>query len=139
MATGAGKTFTAANVCYRLVRHADAARVLFLVDRANLGRQALREFQGFAAPDDPRKFSELQRPPRHRLPGGHGRRDIAYASAFIRLSLLRPAAPPLTGAGHALRPIAELGFGTHVDPPSVPHIPLACRQTHRACHERQHY
>ena len=59
MATGAGKTFTAANVCYRLVRHADAARVLFLVDRANLGRQALREFQGFAAPDDPRKFSEL--------------------------------------------------------------------------------
>ena len=59
MATGAGKTFTAANACYRLVRHADAARVLFLVDRANLGRQALREFQGFAAPDDPRKFSEL--------------------------------------------------------------------------------
>ena len=59
MATGAGKTFTAANVCYRLVRHANAARVLFLVDRANLGRQALREFQGFAAPDDPRKFSEL--------------------------------------------------------------------------------
>ncbi len=59
MATGAGKTFTAANVCYRLVRHANAVRVLFLVDRANLGRQALREFQGFAAPDDPRKFSEL--------------------------------------------------------------------------------
>ena len=59
MATGAGKTFTAANVCYRLVRHANAVRVLFLVDRANLGRQALREFQGFAAPDDPRKFTEL--------------------------------------------------------------------------------
>ena len=28
MATGAGKTFTAANVCYRLVRHADAARLV---------------------------------------------------------------------------------------------------------------
>ena len=73
MATGAGKTFTAANVCYRLVRHADAARVLFLVDRANLGRQALREFQGFVAPDDPRKFSELYNV-RHE--GGHGRRDV---------------------------------------------------------------
>ena len=59
MATGAGKTFTAANVCYRLVRHAGARRVLFLVDRANLGRQAVREFEGFTVPDDPRKFTEL--------------------------------------------------------------------------------
>ena len=38
MATGAGKTYTAANVAYRLVKHAEARRVLFLVDRANLGR-----------------------------------------------------------------------------------------------------
>jgi hypothetical protein len=37
-----GKTFTAANVCYRLVKHADARRILFLVDRANLGRQTLK-------------------------------------------------------------------------------------------------
>ena len=59
MATGSGKTFTAANVCYRLLLHAGAERVLFLVDRANLGRQALREFQGFTTPDDGRKFSEL--------------------------------------------------------------------------------
>ncbi|MCY4518923.1 MAG: DEAD/DEAH box helicase family protein [Acidimicrobiaceae bacterium] len=59
MATGSGKTFTAANVCYRLLRHAGAQRILFLVDRANLGRQALREFQGFATPDDGRKFTEL--------------------------------------------------------------------------------
>ena len=46
MATGAGKTFTAANVCYRLVRHAGARRILFLVDRANLGRQAVRGVRG---------------------------------------------------------------------------------------------
>ncbi len=59
MATGSGKTFTAANVCYRLVKHADAKRVLFLVDRANLGRQTLKEFQGFTTPDDGRKFTEL--------------------------------------------------------------------------------
>jgi type I restriction enzyme R subunit len=59
MATGSGKTFTAANVCYRLVKHADARRVLFLVDRANLGRQTLKEFQGFTTPDDGRKFTEL--------------------------------------------------------------------------------
>ncbi|WP_323670771.1 DEAD/DEAH box helicase family protein [Candidatus Poriferisodalis multihospitum] len=59
MATGSGKTFTAANVCYRLLRYADAQRILFLVDRANLGRQALREFQGFVTPDGGRKFTEL--------------------------------------------------------------------------------
>ena len=59
MATGSGKTFTAANVSYRLVRFADARRILFLVDRANLGRQTLKEFQQFATPDDGRKFTEL--------------------------------------------------------------------------------
>ena len=59
MAAGAGKTFTAVNAIYRLVRHAGAQRVLFLVDRANLGRQAVREFDGFDTPDDGRKFTEL--------------------------------------------------------------------------------
>jgi len=59
MATGAGKTFTAVNAIYRLVRHAGAQRVLFLVDRATLGVQAVREFEGFDTPDDGRKFTEL--------------------------------------------------------------------------------
>src|SRR3989442_8865703 len=59
MATGAGKTFTAANVAFRLIKHADARRVLFLVDRAHLGRQTLKEFQQFTTPDDGRKFTEL--------------------------------------------------------------------------------
>ncbi len=59
MATGAGKTFTAANVCYRLLRHARANRILFLVDRANLGRQAVREFEGFEVPGGRHKFTEL--------------------------------------------------------------------------------
>jgi type I restriction enzyme R subunit len=59
MATGSGKTFTAANASYRLVKYADARRILFLVDRANLGRQTLKEFQGFTTPDDGRKFTEL--------------------------------------------------------------------------------
>jgi seryl-tRNA synthetase len=45
MATGSGKTFTAVTASYRLIKFADARRVLFLVDRGNLGRQALREFQ----------------------------------------------------------------------------------------------
>jgi type I restriction enzyme R subunit len=59
MATGSGKTLLAAFVSYRLVKFAGAHRVLFLVDRANLGRQTLKEFQGFTIPEDGRKFTEL--------------------------------------------------------------------------------
>ncbi len=59
MATGSGKTFTAANIAYRLIKYAGARRILFLVDRANLGRQTLKEFQAFSTPDDGRKFTEL--------------------------------------------------------------------------------
>ena len=59
MATGSGKTFTAVTSIYRLIKFAKAKRVLFLVDRANLGRQALREFQQYETPDDGRKFTEL--------------------------------------------------------------------------------
>ncbi|MEU1211791.1 DEAD/DEAH box helicase family protein [Streptomyces sp. NPDC005790] len=59
MATGAGKTFTAVTETYRLLRHAGARRILFLVDRNNLSRQALTEFRNYPTPDDGRKFSEL--------------------------------------------------------------------------------
>jgi len=50
MATGSGKTFTAVNACYRLIKFGGARRVLFLVDRSNLGRQTYREFQQFVNP-----------------------------------------------------------------------------------------
>jgi type I restriction enzyme R subunit len=59
MATGSGKTFTAVNVAYRLLRYASAKRILFLVDRSNLGKQAEDEFADFEPPDDPRKFPQL--------------------------------------------------------------------------------
>ncbi|MEW6088556.1 MAG: type I restriction-modification enzyme R subunit C-terminal domain-containing protein [bacterium] len=59
MATGSGKTFTAINICYRLIKNADAKRILFLVDRGNLGFQTLQEFQNFIVPKDGRKFTEL--------------------------------------------------------------------------------
>jgi type I restriction enzyme R subunit len=56
MATGSGKTFTAANICYRLIRHADARRILFLVDRSNLGKQTKLEFDKFVIAETQRKF-----------------------------------------------------------------------------------
>ena len=59
MATGSGKTFTAISAIYRLIKFGEAKRVLFLVDRANLGKQTLKEFQTYVTPDDGRKFTEL--------------------------------------------------------------------------------
>ncbi|MFD0203538.1 MULTISPECIES: DEAD/DEAH box helicase family protein [Saccharothrix] len=59
MATGAGKTFTIVNETYRLLRFAGARRVLFLVDRNNLGKQAEAEFGRFRTPDDGTLFTGL--------------------------------------------------------------------------------
>jgi type I restriction enzyme R subunit len=59
MATGSGKTYTAVNFIYRLIKFGGAQRVLFLVDRDNLGQQTYNEFQQFMTPDDGRKFTEL--------------------------------------------------------------------------------
>ena len=58
MATGSGKTYTAVNACYRLIKYAGAKRILFLVDRNNLGRQTLNEFQQFSSPSTGYKFTE---------------------------------------------------------------------------------
>ena len=58
MATGSGKTFTAVNFCYRLIKYAGARRILFLVDRNNLGKQTLNEFQQFISPVNGYKFTE---------------------------------------------------------------------------------
>jgi len=51
MATGSGKTFTAISFIYRLIKHTNAKRVLFLV--------AMVEFSQYKTPDDGRKFTEL--------------------------------------------------------------------------------
>ena len=59
MATGAGKTYTAVTVAYRLLKHAGFTRVLFLVDRNNLADQTLAEFQNYRTPDDGRRFTEI--------------------------------------------------------------------------------
>lgn len=59
MATGSGKTFTAITSVYRLLKFADAKRILFLVDTKNLGEQAEQEFMSYIPNDDNRKFTEL--------------------------------------------------------------------------------
>jgi type I restriction enzyme R subunit len=59
MATGSGKTFTAITFIYRLLKHARANRVLFLVDTKNLGEQAEQEFMAYVPNDDNRVFTKI--------------------------------------------------------------------------------
>jgi len=59
MAAGSGKTYAAVTFIYRLIKFAGARRVLFLVDRDHLGRQALGEFHQYVTPYDGRRFTEL--------------------------------------------------------------------------------
>ena len=59
MATGAGKTYTACNFVYRLLKHGKAKRILFLVDRNNLGRQTKKEFENFRPAEENRLFTDL--------------------------------------------------------------------------------
>ncbi|HEY3549415.1 MAG TPA: DEAD/DEAH box helicase family protein [Propionicimonas sp.] len=59
MATGAGKTYTAVTLAYRLLKFGGFNRVLFLVDRRTLGEQAKSEFMNYRTPDDGRRFTEI--------------------------------------------------------------------------------
>ncbi len=44
---------------YRLLKHANAQRILFVVDTKNLGEQAEQEFRAYQPQDDNRQFTEL--------------------------------------------------------------------------------
>lgn len=58
MATGAGKTFTACTFSWRLLKYAKARRILFLVDRNNLGNQTLKEYSEYNPPGSGRSFDK---------------------------------------------------------------------------------
>jgi len=55
---GSGKTHIAVAESYRLLRFADAQRILYLVDRVSLGDQARDEFLSYVSPDDGRRFGD---------------------------------------------------------------------------------
>lgn len=69
MATGSGKTYTAINSIYRLLKYSNAKRILFLVDTKSLGIQAEHEMLNFVPPDSNLTFSQLYAV--HRMKSSH--------------------------------------------------------------------
>ena len=59
LATGAGKTYTACLAAYRLLTYTPARRILFLVDRNNLGIQAESEFGTFRLTESGDAFNQI--------------------------------------------------------------------------------
>ena len=59
LATGAGKTYTACLAAYRMLSYTPMRRVLFLVDRNNLGKQAEGEFGTFCLTENGEAFSTI--------------------------------------------------------------------------------
>ncbi|MEJ7690640.1 MAG: DEAD/DEAH box helicase family protein [Nocardioidaceae bacterium] len=81
MATGAGKTYTAVTLSYRLLKFGGFDRILFLVDRNNLADQTLAEFENYRTPDDGRRFTELYNVDRAQpAPGWPGRPSVAIST-----------------------------------------------------------
>ena len=59
LATGSGKTFTACMMIYRMLNYTPMKRVLFLVDRNNLGTAATTALQTFNLTENRRSLSEI--------------------------------------------------------------------------------
>ena len=59
LATGAGKTYTACLVAYRMLAFTPMKRILFLVDRNNLGKQAETEFGTFRLTENGDPFNTI--------------------------------------------------------------------------------
>lgn len=59
LATGAGKTYTACLAAYRMLSYTPTRRVLFLVDRNNLGKQAEGEFGTFRLTKNGEAFNTI--------------------------------------------------------------------------------
>lgn len=89
MATGSGKTFTAITSVYRLLKHAHAKRVLFLVDTKNLGEQAEQEFMSYVPNDDNRKFTELYNVQRLRSPAIANSAQVCISTIQRMYSILK--------------------------------------------------
>ena len=59
LATGAGKTYTACLAAYRMLSYTPMRRILFLVDRNNLGKQAEGEFGTFRLTENGDAFNAI--------------------------------------------------------------------------------
>ena len=106
MAPGSGKTYTAITSAYRLLKHAGAKRILFLVDTRNLGEQAEQEFMGYVSNDGNRKFIELYNV--QRLQSSFASRDAQVCISTIQRMYAILKGEPLDEAAEDSHPAESM-------------------------------
>ena len=121
MATGSGKTYTAVSSCHRLIKHAHAKRILFLVDRNNLGRQTLNEFQRFRDVSSPHTFTE-EFPVQHLRKNTIDRASKVVITTIQRLYSMLKGEPDLD-AGNEDESLFEAGGSFGGEPVPVDYTP----------------
>jgi type I restriction enzyme R subunit len=120
MATGAGKTFTAVTLAYRLLKFGGFRRILFLVDRNNLAEQTIAEFQNYRTPGDGRRFTEIYNVDKLTSAGMLGSSDVVVSTIQRVYSVLR---------GNDVTEGDDPNLDDYVpDAPSPSPTPRTCRQ-----------
>ena len=112
LATGAGKTFTACTFCYRFLAHTPIRRVLFLVDRNNLGRQAHGEFGAFRLTASGEPFTSIYEVERLSADHATARASVVISTiqrlyAFLTHQALASGAAAEDAEDEAADPAAE--------------------------------
>lgn len=108
MTMGAGKTHMMVAESYRLLKFAKARRILFLVDRRELGRQAYAEYQNHTVSGENKKFTDL-----YNVQHLTGRR-LEDASAVV-ISTVQRLYSVLSVAEHTDEEDEESMFGSDED------------------------
>lgn len=106
LATGAGKTFTACAALYRLLTYTPMRRVLFLVDRNNLGKQAEGEFAKFKLTENGAPFNAIYGVERLKSPRIPKDANVVISTIHRLFSLL---------SGEEIRDIDEADDDTEID------------------------
>lgn len=89
LATGAGKTYTACLASYRFLAYTEMRRVLFLVDRNNLAKQAETEFGTFRLTDNGDTFNTIYAVNRLRSPQIPNGSNVVISTIQRLFSLLK--------------------------------------------------
>lgn len=83
--TGSGKTLTSFKSAQLIAASRDADKVIFLMDRIELGTQSLREYQGFAADDESIQATENTTDLLHKL-RSDGANDTLIVTSIQKMS-----------------------------------------------------
>ena len=96
--TGSGKTMTSFKAVQLVADSKDADKVVFLMDRIELGTQSLKEYRAFADDDDDVQATENTDVLRHKLVKSDDPKDTLIVTSIQKMSNVKPGEGGVTQA-----------------------------------------